>query len=287
MNTNMKLPDMAKDQIKCKMTVMNAGFYHTMENLIKRGNKIKPLWGPALMFLIEHPIHGYILYDTGYNTRYYEATRKFPYSILKLMVPARVTKEENVTVQLRNMNIDPNDVTVILSHLHIDHAAGIHDFPNSSIIISKKEWEFTRQSSLKLLKNCYLKSLFDQINPDHVKLIDFDNAKSYGPFEKAVDLFNDGTLILVPLFGHTSGQMGLIVNCSKDERYFLIADSVYTKQNYEEMVGGSRLSNVAHTDTKEYFKHFKFLHNLSIANEQLKIIPSHDPDIYDKYIKKK
>lgn len=281
----MKLPEIQKNAPKCKMTVMNAGNYRTMEKFIKKDNKMKQMWGPALFFLIEHPEKGYILFDTGYDTRYYEATKKFPYNILKVLVPARVSENENSLVQLKGKNINPDDVTVILSHLHIDHAAGIHDYPNSKIYISKVEWEYTRKSALKLLQDCYLKSLFDQINPEHVEQVDFERGKKYGPFEQAVDVFGDETLILVPLFGHTVGQMGLIVNCSEEERYFLIADAVYTRENYEQMVKGFFLSNIAHTDRKRYLEHFQFLHDLSQANPDLQIMPAHDSGVYEKYVK--
>lgn len=281
----MKLPKVRENTKNCKLTVMNAGNYRTMEKFINKDKKMKPMWGPALFFLIEHPEKGYILFDTGYNTRYYEATKKFPYSILKILVPARVKENENSLVQLKGKNINPDDVTVILSHLHIDHAAGIHDYPNSKIYISKVEWEYTRKSALKLLQDCYLKSLFDQINPEHVEKVDFEKGKKYGPFEQAVDIFGDETLILVPLFGHTAGQMGMIVNCSEKERYFLIADAVYTRENYEQMVKGFFLSNIAHTDKKRYFDHFQFLHDLSLANPDLQIMPAHDSEVYEKYVK--
>lgn len=282
---NMKLPEVKNKDLKMNMKVLNAGNYRTMEKFIKKDNKMKQMWGPALFFLIEHPTKGYIMFDTGYDTRYYAATKKFPYSILKVLVPARVSPEENSLVQLHKMHISPDDVTVILSHLHIDHAAGIHDYPNSKIYISEVEWEYTRKSALKLLGDNYLKSLFDQINPDHVEQIDFVKGFEYGPFKQAVDIFGDESLIAVPLFGHTVGQIGLIVNCSETERYFLIADSVYTRENYEQMVKGFFLSNIAHTDKKRYLEHFQFLHDLSLENPDLQIMPAHDAGVYEQYVK--
>lgn len=281
----MKLPEVSQNTPHCSLKVLNAGNYRTMENFINRQAPMKSIWGPALFFLIDHPVHGKILFDTGYDTRYYTATKKFPYSILKLLVPARITPEENALKQLQDMGISPKEVTVILSHLHIDHTAGIHDFPESKIYISKEEWEYTRKSSLKLLSDCYLKSLFDQINPAHVSQVDFSQGSPYGPFSQSFDVFGDGSLILIPLYGHTVGQMGLIVNCSPQERYFLIADSVYTRKNYQNMVRGAFVSNIAHTDKKRYFSQFQLLHDLQETNPDLHIMPSHDQDVYNEYIR--
>jgi hypothetical protein len=38
-------------------------------------NKVKI---PVLVALIEHPVHGKILFDTGYSERFYKATSKWP-----------------------------------------------------------------------------------------------------------------------------------------------------------------------------------------------------------------
>lgn len=284
---DMRLPEVPKGAPRCALTVLNAGNYRTMENFINRNNPMRQMWGPALFFLIDHPERGKFLFDTGYDTRYYEATRKFPYSILKLLVPAKVEERENVRNQLAAMGIAPKDVTVVLSHLHIDHAAGIHDFPDSQIYISKEEWAFTRKSALRLLADCYLKSLFDQIDPNHVTQVDFCQGRPYGPFERSADILGDGSLVLVPLFGHTAGQMGMLVNCAPEERYFLIADAVYTRSNYEDMVRGASVSNIAHTVPKDYYGHFQFLHDLHQANPELQIMPAHDPAVYEQYVRQR
>ncbi|MFD0713769.1 MBL fold metallo-hydrolase [Paenibacillus sp. GCM10027626] len=280
----MKLPKLPADLPQCELTVLNAGHYYASLHLMKKGNEKQKIWGPALFYLIKHPKHGYILFDTGYSTRFFDAARSFPYSLMRLTLPVRISEEENAVNQLQAMGIAPDDVTVILSHMHVDHVGGIHDFPNSRIIVSKVEWAFTRHSAFKLLRNSYLKSLFDKINPNLVQLVDFDRAERYGPFAKAFDLFQDGTMILVPLPGHAIGQMGLILNCSAAERYFLIADAVYVQGNYRENKCGAWLSKIAHYDSKQYESHFPFLRALEQANSELLLLPSHDPDVYAKYV---
>ncbi|KXT79655.1 hypothetical protein STRDD11_02245 [Streptococcus sp. DD11] len=63
------------------------------------------------------------------------------------------------------------------------------------------------------------------LKQEQVQIVDFEQGTPYGPFRKSIDIFQDGSLILLPLIGHSAGQMGLIVNCSESERYFLCVDA--------------------------------------------------------------
>ncbi|GAA0361299.1 MBL fold metallo-hydrolase [Bacillus horti] len=282
----MKLPSVPDTTPECKLTIMNAGFCKTKRSHLIKGADSTDISIPALFFLIEHPVHGNILFDTGYSTRYFEATKNFPFSLMNKMTPVQITEKENAISQLLEMNVTARQIqTVILSHLHADHAGGIADFNDSTIYIDKKEWRYGRQSKLKLLINGYLKHLFENINPSSVKLLDFEDSEySYGPFLRTIDLFKDNTIILVPLPGHSIGQFGLLLNISNQERYFLIADSVYLKANYQKNKGGSILSRIAHYNRKQYESNFPMLKQLEMMNPNLIIIPSHDPDMYKQYI---
>lgn len=282
----MKLPPVPETTPECKLTIMNAGFCTTKRSHLIKGADPSDISVPALFFLIEHPVHGNILFDTGYSTRYFEATKKFPFSLMNKVTPVQITEEENTINQLLEMNIPAKDIrTVILSHLHADHAGGIADFNDSIIYVDNKEWRYGKQSKLKLLMNGYLKQLFENINPSSLKLLDFENTGScYGPFPNTIDLFKDNTILLVPLPGHSIGQFGLLLNISNQERYFLIADSVYIKSNYQKNKGGSMLSRIAHYNRKQYESNFPMLKQLEMMNPYVAIIPSHDPNMYRQYV---
>ena len=282
----MKLPPVPETTPECKLTVMNAGFCTIKKPHLIKGANPSNISVPALFFLIHHPVQGNILFDTGYSTRYFEATKKFPFSLMNRVTPVQITEEENAVNQLFEMNITAKQIqTVILSHLHADHAGGIADFHQSTIYVDKKEWKYGKQSKLKLLMNGYLKQLFKSINPSSLKLFDFeDTGSAYGPFSKTIDLFKDNAILLVPLPGHSIGQFGLLLNISNQERYFLIADSVYIKANYQQNKGGSILSRIAHYNRKQYERNFPMLKQLEVMNPNLTIIPSHDPSIYKQYV---
>ncbi|CAH0118124.1 N-acyl homoserine lactonase AttM [Paenibacillus sp. CECT 9249] len=282
-----KLPDVPQHMPACRVTIMNAGFYRAPKSAMLKGDKQGKFWGPALFALIEHPEYGLILFDTGYSTRYYDSTSKLPYSLMRLATPARIAPEDNAVSQLRKLGIHPEDIkTVILSHLHADHAGGIHDFPHSRIYVDRQEWEFGQQSKFKLLTNGYLKDLYRRIDRSALRLLDFDgDGVPYGPFPKSIDLFRDGSMVLVPLPGHSIGQFGMIVNVSNEEKYFLMADAAYFRRNYREGKGGSFIGRIAHYDVRRYEGWFSMLHALEQANPNMALIPSHDPEAYEQFVK--
>jgi len=102
-------------------------------------------WTPPLpiyAWLIEHP-EGLILVDTGETAR--TATpgylpRWHPYH--RLAVRFDVRPEDEIGPQLTAMGVRPNDVRwVVLTHLHTDHAGGLHHFPESTILVRRTEYE--------------------------------------------------------------------------------------------------------------------------------------------------
>ncbi|WP_249413089.1 MBL fold metallo-hydrolase [Paenibacillus antibioticophila] len=284
----MNLPPVAETVPECKLTIMNAGFCIIKKSHLLKGADPSDISVPSLFFLIKHPVHGNILFDTGYSTRYFEATKNFPFSLMNKITPVKITEKENAISQLLEKNITSKQIqTVILSHLHADHVGGISDFNYSTIYVSKKEWRYCQQPKLKLLFKGYLKQLFKNINLSSLKQLDFEESGcSYGPFFNTIDLFKDNSIILVPLPGHSIGQCGLLLNISNKERYFLIADSVYVKANYQKNKGGSLLSRIAHYNRKQYESNFPMLKQLEMDNPDLMIIPSHDPNLYSQFISK-
>jgi glyoxylase-like metal-dependent hydrolase (beta-lactamase superfamily II) len=284
-----KLPAVPEHTPECTLQVMNAGFCRARKSHILQGAGSGETWLPALFYLIHHPEHGPILFDTGYSTRFFEVTARFPYSVMRKVTPVRIEGQDNAVRQLRGMGIAPQDIqTVILSHLHVDHVGGIHPFVNATIYVDEQEWAYGKQSALKLLRKGYIKPLYASIKPSSLRLLHFNKeGTAYGPFRKTIDIFQDGSVILIPLPGHTVGQCGLLLNISNAERYFLIADSVFVKDNYRRERAGSLLSRLVHHSPRQYKRQFSVLRQVEEANPDLVLIPSHDPDAYAQWVSNK
>jgi len=64
---------------------------------------------------------------------------------------------------LKEHGTDPDSIgTVILSHLHFDHAAGITLVPNAKVIVQKQEWE-DANNNRSTMSRTYLPQVLDSI----------------------------------------------------------------------------------------------------------------------------
>jgi glyoxylase-like metal-dependent hydrolase (beta-lactamase superfamily II) len=92
---------------------------------------------------------------------------------------------------LQEKNIEPDSIdTIILSHLHFDHAAGVTLLPNARVIVQEQEWE-DANNNRSTMSRTYLPKVLDSIRP-RVELVDGDTT-----------IFND--IQLTVRKGHTWG----------------------------------------------------------------------------------
>ncbi len=211
---------------------------------------------------------GVIIVDTGETARTSEPgyfPRWHPY--FRWAVRLDVTPEKEIGPQLREIGIRPEDVrTVILTHLHTDHAGGLHHFPRSEILVSDEELRLAKGFAGRL--RGYLPNRW----PDwfHPRSIDFV-SEPFGPFDRSQRVTSDGRVVIVPTPGHTPGHVSVIV-ADDDLSYFLAGDATYTQQALVEgHVDGVSPSEAVSLRTMQTI--------LRYAQERPTVyLPTHDPE---------
>ena len=181
---------------------------------------------PIYAWAIEHK-EGVIVVDTGETARTSEPgyfPRWQPY--YKFAVRFHVKPEQEIGTQLKQIGITTKDVRkVILTHMHTDHAGGLHHFPESRIYINMPEYNRTFGLQGQIL------GYIPQRMPTWLSPIAmvFDK-KGFGSFQKFWDVTSSGDVKVVATEGHTPAHISVIVVID-DIHYFLAGDTSYSEEN--------------------------------------------------------
>jgi N-acyl homoserine lactone hydrolase len=220
---------------------------------------------PIYAFAIEHP-EGVIVVDTGeaarasqpgYFVRWHPGLRAFR---------EWVEPEQEIGPQLERLGIRPSDVRwVVMTHLHTDHAGGLHHFPENEILVTRTELEFAsglRGRFRGYVANKQWPAWFD---PTPIEL----ESSPFGPFPQSLRL-TEG-VVLVPVPGHTPGQIGVLVQ-DGDHTVFLAGDSSYT----QELMLRGKVDGVGADEEAARLTHER-IRDYAAANPTVYLV-AHDPE---------
>jgi N-acyl homoserine lactone hydrolase len=190
---------------------------------------------PIQAFLIEHPGAGPVLVDAGLHASVaVKPAENFGRVGVIAFRGLQMDPGQALPAQLRERGIDPAGVgTVVMTHLHVDHASGISEFPAATFVVSQAEWE-AAGSQGRLHR--YMTRQFD--HAFDYRLLDFDRAGEGGPdsfsgFARSFDLFGDGSVHAVYTPGHTLGHMSVVVRTARGE-VLLAGDAIYVRRNLDD-----------------------------------------------------
>ncbi len=186
-------------------------------------------WSPKLpigCWLIEHP-EGLILVDTGESSRANDkGYQPWWHPFMQFCERRGVKPSEEVGEVLKAKGFDPLKIdTVVMTHMHGDHAGGLPNFPNSRFVLTEIEKQAIEAPNAVF--NGYLTKHYpDWFAPDTIAF----NDGAFESFEQSHKLTKDGKIRLVPTAGHTLGHQAVIVDMG--DHYILIGgDASYCEQD--------------------------------------------------------
>jgi len=242
----------------------------------------------SLVALLEHPTRGWMLWDTGYAGRIFEATRRWPYRIYRWVTPMRFSPQQSVVAQLAGIGLKPEEIrTVVLSHLHPDHVAGLVDFPEAEWIVTADAWNgVARKSDFGALREAFVPGLLPPDFGRRARLLEADafNGPPLDPFGPTHDLFGDGSAALVQLPGHARGQIGLLAQTTEGAMFF-VGDACWLSESYRECRTPGSITRLIAADWHEVADTIGRLHRFWRANPGVAIVPTHCPEAYRRHVR--
>ena len=231
--------------------------------------------------LVRHPA-GDLLIDTGNSSHFNDEIHGYPFGTwLKLrFLAGQLNPKVPLSALLRQAKEDPAKIRwVILSHAHLDHAGGLMDLPSKTVLLSQEELIFANEPSVQAK---------GFVIPSHLAKFPLAATLRFQPqpyetFDESADLYRDGSVVVVPLRGHTPGSVGIFVNLAPNRRFFYVGDAVDDARGFEERVGKSLVLRDSDNDETLADQIVSRLNDLHEKLPGLAIIPAHGRSAYMKF----
>ena len=257
---------------RMKLTILYNGYLDTDKNNVVACSTIGTLSNPkvenkmirlpVMAFLIETDDGQYILYDTGCHP---DAMKGWwPKGIQEAY--ALVQKpEERLENQLAKAGVKPEDIsTVVLSHMHMDHAGNIAMFAHADVYVPREDFaegQMMSHISTDVTKHgAYIKAEMEA------------PVKQYHLVSEDCELAPGVELICLP--GHTPNLLGVVVHLAGGT-FILPQDACYTGEIYGPPAKASGLLY----DSINFFKSIEKVRKLE-KKYNATVVDAHDWDFF-------
>jgi glyoxylase-like metal-dependent hydrolase (beta-lactamase superfamily II) len=189
---------------------------------------------PVNVGLVHHKDFGAYLIDAGLDASYVDN----PYGTMKgiMVAPymAKGSQEPNTHIAAILEQEQIQLQGVFLTHLHMDHTAGIVDLPKDIPYVAGKNERYVNFRFF--MHGDHLAGI------DELQEIDFAAGIDLSPLGKAVDVFGDGSLWAISSSGHSAGHVIFLIN-GVDEQVLYTGDACNDHYQFETGIGPGTYSS--------------------------------------------
>ena len=241
---------------------------------IETAHRDVPVLGPvtASGVLVKHP-DGNLLIDAGNSSHFKDevavydgADKLFFETIAAQLAPMRPLPD--VLAAAGGSELD----LFLPTHIHVDHVGGLIDLPDVPVLMPDAE--------IAVMQRGLAQTIFEVV-PAHaqriaplVQPLAFDDGRVPG-FATSADIFGDGSVVVVPLPGHTPGSVGVFFSVG-DKRVFHVGDAVSSLDQLQDNVGKTFPMDRTDSDPDGALATVNLLHYLQANDPELVIVPAHD-----------
>ena len=268
------------------LTILDTGTCYASEHHVLRGGRRVRLALPVLVALVQHPQHGFLLWDAGYAPRMQTATERWPFRLYRYATPWRIRPEDAVVAQLARRGIAADAIeTIIISHFHADHIAGLCDFPQARLVATAASYASIKAAhGLGALRRAFVPALLPPDFAGRFTPLPVFTGPALGALGPTHDWWGDGSLRFMALPGHARGQIGALVETTRGP-VLLAADGAWLRRSYHEQRPPHPITNLLADDPKAVRTTLANLHAFAQARPDVTIIPTHSPGAWREWVK--
>jgi N-acyl homoserine lactone hydrolase len=261
------------------VTFLRCGYAVWPECIMVRG---APSFAPRRIsysaILVRHP-RATFLYDTGLCHDI--SLVLMDQSLFFRQTLARFKFERSISSHLQFLGLKPRDLSfALISHLHWDHVGGALDLPGLPLRVNRVEFEAAREKLFSQHQELVPRLIHN--NPIELFAM---QGPPYAGFCSSLDLFGDGSIMLLPLPGHTAGNTGMLIRRSNGQHLFVVGDAAHLIENYQRPATPHPLfySRVTSNDALAR-QTLVDLHRFSRLHPEIPLVPMHDARMQEAFM---
>jgi glyoxylase-like metal-dependent hydrolase (beta-lactamase superfamily II) len=171
--------------------------------------------------LVRHP-RGDLLIDTGFGEDVSAQARSLPWL---MRATSTYTASMSAAERLARGGYDRARLAgILITHAHWDHVSGVPSFA-APVWMNASERHFVEGGSP-------LASLMRSFGGANVREYGWEGGPYLG-FPRSHDWYGDGSVVLVPVPGHTPGSIAVFVTLPSGARYAFVGDLVWQREGLD------------------------------------------------------
>lgn len=235
--------------------------------------RIGELYLPHGGAIMRDPVHCWLVRGGGRNILVDSGMTDIPMVYRKLRVKGTGGGHAGVTKALAGEGLKPSDIdTIILTHLHFDHADNLDMFPDACVVVQRKEL-FAALDPVPSQRIFYWKptlaNLVDRKRPDQLMLVDGDYEFLPGIRLLSVPSHTEGMQVVIVTT--TKGRAALVSDLGDHYRYWFPTDPRATGHPQRSLTGAFLTGNIRSESERDWQGAMRRV----LDNSDI-VVPAHD-----------
>ncbi|KDQ25844.1 hypothetical protein PLEOSDRAFT_1046214 [Pleurotus ostreatus PC15] len=275
------LPPPSASQAYCHVSALESGVIHLPDEMFMTpATPGRVTIAPSLSFLVRHSERPEkLVFDLGIRRDW---ENNPPRVVHWIQNGHMVEVRQSVVESLAKGGLSPDDIDIVcLSHCHHDHVGDPRQFPSSQFLVGAQAKGLFHPGFPADTKALHHNNL---LPADRTTWLDPNDWPPLGPFPRALDLYEDGSVYVIDAPGHLPGHQNLLVRTSPDGGWLLmVGDSAH---NWRLITGDADVAmhpdwphGCVHNDPKQADEHIKRIRRM-MRIPRVRVILAHDEPWY-------